>query len=160
MTLRHPLVFIFLIVFLALVVYGAVSLATDNDEKRVRRDINAAILGLELNDPVRYGAILAADYADDEGFTRETLLKRLGKIFGTFRPTKVDVKRLKIRIDAPGQAQADIGFKIYFRKEGDQVFYQDSGKVVLSLKKAKAAWQVYHILYTSSDDLWFIQSVA
>jgi hypothetical protein len=160
MTRRHPLVFIFLVVLLALAVYGAVSLATDNDEKRVRRAVNAAILGLELNDPARYGLILAEDYKDDEGYTREKLLKRLGEIFGKFRPVQVDVKRLKVRIETPDRARADVGFKAYFRKAGDPVLYQDSGKVVLSLKKVNAGWQAYHIVYTSSDDLWFIQSVA
>jgi hypothetical protein len=158
--MRHPLVLIVLVAVFAFVVYGLVSVVSGNDVTSVRRTINAAILGVELNDPARYGAILAEDYTDNQGFTRATLLSRLAGFFKDWHPYKVDVKRLKISVKDQNEATANIGFKAYFHKKGDEVAYYEAGKAVLSLRKTGAGWRVYRVEYTGTDDLLFIQSVA
>lgn len=160
MSTRHPLVFILLVALLGFFIYGAVSVFLDNDEKRIRREINAAILGVELNDPARYSAILAEDFADSQGLTRREILEQVAEIFKDFRPVKVDVKQLKIKVSGAIQATADMGFKVYLRRVKDDVLYQDAGKLVLSFKKVRGVWRAYQIFYTGSEDIWFIQSVA
>ena len=76
MPTRHPMVFILLVALLGFFIYGAVAVLSDNDEKRIRREINAAILGVELNDPARYSAILAEDFTDSQGLARREILEK------------------------------------------------------------------------------------
>jgi len=160
MSMRHPLAYIASVVIFSFAVYGAVAVFSGSEETKVRRTINAAILGVELNDPARYGAILAEDYADDQGLTKATLLTELADVFKDYKPFKVNIKRLKIKVSGQDEATANIGFKVYLRKVSDQVVYYEAGKIILFMKKTSAGWRVYRSEYTSSDDLLFIQNVA
>jgi len=156
----HPLVFIFLVALSAFLFYVGVLALRDNDEARIRRSINAAILGVETHRASMYEDLLSDDYSDEEGLTKSALLARYADFTKDYRPFRVDVKKMLIEVDKDGAA-ATMVFTCYFHSTQDQKVYYEAGKAVLNLKKtAPKTWKVHKLQYISSDDLMFLPAVA
>jgi hypothetical protein len=158
--LKHPGRFIFGVAFLAVISYALVSFLQENDEAKIRRAVYAAVLGVERNEPARYGRVLSASYRDAYGHDKASVLKIVADAFKDYKPFKVEVKALKIEVQGP-EATAQIAYRCLFKKNagGDQVYY-DAGKLIVSWRKETSGWKIVKIEYTGSQEMLFLPVVA
>lgn len=155
----QQLKFILGVAFLALLFYAGVQLFSENDETRVRRSINLATLALEKQDTAGYSRYISESYLDDYGNNKGALLDVIAAVFKEYKPYKADVKKLIIRVEG-SSAEADIGFKCYFKRVGDKQLYYDTGKIKATFHKVGRLWKVIKLEYQGVQDVLFLPAVA
>lgn len=147
-------------VFCAIVLYAMIRIFSEDDESRVRKTIYAGVLAVERQDILKCGLLLSDDYQDSYGHNKAMVLKFVSEIFKEYKSFKIHIKQLKIEIKE-SSAEADIAFKCYFKKWGDEKrMYYDTGKLKVHFDKEGRRWKVKKIEYTGANELLFIQSVA
>lgn len=156
---KNPRNFIFLIVLLSFFVYFIVNFFKTDEKTMVKRALYAAVLGIEKNDPARYGRVLSQDYMDDSGLRKDDILRYAAGAFRDYKPFKVELKRLEITAKE-GETKSDIAFKCLFKKEDDDRIYYDAGKITAWWRKEKSGWKIFKMEYTSAQDMLFLPAVA
>jgi len=158
--LKHPGRFIFGVVLLAVVSYALVTFLQENDETRIRRAVYAAVLGVERNEPARYGRVLSPLYKDEYGNDKAAVLKTVADAFKDYKPFKVEIKALKIETEGEG-ATTQIAYRCLFRKSGgaEQIYY-DAGKLIACWRKETSGWKIVKIEYTGSQEMLLLPVVA
>ncbi|QAT16508.1 hypothetical protein BU251_01575 [Candidatus Velamenicoccus archaeovorus] len=158
--LKHPGRFIFGVAFLAVIGYALVSFLQENDEAKIRRTVYAAVLGVERNEPARYGRVLSASYKDEYGNDKASVLKIAADAFKDYKPFKVEIKALKTEVQGP-EATTQIAYRCLFKKSGGsgQIYY-DAGKLIASWRKETSGWKIVKIEYTGSQEMLFLPVVA
>jgi len=157
--LKHPGRFIFSVALSAVLIFALVNAFSVNDEKRIKRALYAAILGIEKNDASRYSRVLSLRYKDDSGLGKAEVLALAEKAFRDFKPFKMELKRLIIKPQGDS-AESEIAFRCLFRKEGDEKIYYDAGKVMASWRREEGGWKIVKMQYTGSTDMLFLPAVA
>ncbi|MDD5137874.1 MAG: hypothetical protein PHF12_05350 [Candidatus Omnitrophica bacterium] len=158
--LKHPGRFIFGVALLAVASYALVTFLQENDEARIRRAVYAAVLGVERNEPARYGRVLSPLYKDEYGNDKAAVLKIVADAFRDYKPFKVEIKALKIETEGAG-ATTQIAYRCLFKKSdgGEQIYY-DAGKVIASWRRETSGWKIIKIEYTGSQEMLFLPVVA
>ncbi len=157
---RKQLGIILGVVFFAIALYVMVRVLGEDDESRVRKVVYAGVLAIERHDLLMCGRLISDAYEDSYGYNKAAILQFISSIFKGQEFIKVEIKQLKIEVKEAG-AEADIGFKSYFKKRGvDEKIYYDTGKLKVYFQKEDRRWKVREIKYTGSHELLFIQGVA
>lgn len=143
----------------AVLVYWFVRFAIQNEESRLRKFIYSAVVMVENEDMDSCASLISSDYKDSYGNDRKEILILIEKTFRDFCNFKINIKNIKIEIH-DSRATANIGFVVYFKVKDEEQFYYDSGKMALSLKKEKRAWEITSMEYTGSNELLFMNAVA
>ena len=158
--LKHPFRYIVVLIALAVLSYALVRVFLEDDGMKIQRAVYAAVVGVEKNDPSRYGRILSDSYRDDDGRDKAGILSIVARTFRDYKPFRVEIKGLKV--DTEGvQAETLISYRCYFKKDGagEKVYY-DAGKINAFWQKESSGWKIVRIEYTSSSEILFLPAVA
>jgi len=149
------------ILFCAVALYLAIRVSTEGDEGRIRRVIYAGVLAVEKGDALRCISFVSTSYADPYGNDKASLFKVIMQVFRDFKSFKIDIKKIRIETEEAG-GQAEISFKCYFKKPGQDQFYYDTGRLKVSLRKEEGRWRVNSMEYQGAKELesLFSQGVA
>ncbi len=156
---RRQRAFIFGIVGIAVVFYGAARFLREDDETRVRRAVYAGVLAVEREDTGRLSALIDESYADAAGENKAGVLRLARAVFRDHRDFRVHIQKLSIAVRM-GEADADISFKLFFRKNAQEELYYDFGQVKLVFVNDRGQWRIRSSEYSGSDQLLLLPSVA
>ena len=157
---KKPGLIILAIIFCAVALYLTIRISTEGDEARIRRTIYAGVLAAEKGDALRCISFVSNSYADSYGNDKASLLKVIMRVFRDFKNFKIDIKKIKIEIKEAG-AKAEISFKCYFKKPGQDQIYYDTGRLKVSFQKEEGRWRVSSTEYQGAKELEsvFLQGV-
>lgn len=152
---------IFMTILGAFLVYALIRIVTEDDEARIRKVVNAAVLAVEKCDAQKGDLLISDTYSDKYGNDKAALIRLIVNIFKDLREVNVDLKRLKIEVKPEeGKGEADIAFGLYFKKRADEQLYGDKAKLKVYFQKEGKLWKVHEVEYIGADELLFIQTIA
>ena len=151
--------FILSVVVVAIIVYAGLRVLGENEESRIRKVINTAVLAVEKNDTLRCASLVSGAYEDKYGNSKLTLLRIVQEIFNEYKDFKVVIKQMNIEIK-DNASSADVAFTSYFKQAGESQIYYDSGKIKVGLIKEDGRWRIHNLEYLGSQEMLFLQSVA
>lgn len=156
---KNQKILIFSVALLALIVYFAVRISSEDEESRLRKTIYTAAVAVESRDVGRCSRFVAPEYADNYGNNKFMLLSLISGIFKDYEDIKVDIRKINIEIDGV-KADAGIGFKCYFKPFNEDKIYYDAAKLNIKFKKENKLWKAVEIEYIGSNEILYIQAVA
>jgi len=156
---KKQLAFIFIVILGALLLYTGARALSENDQTRIRKVIYEAALAVETQNTARYGWFISEAYHDSYGYDKAKLLKYVLKLFGDYKPFKIDFKQFKIEAEK-GRATAEIGLKAYFKKAGDKETYYDAGEFKIHFLLENKNWKVTQMEFRDAQELFFYPNVA
>jgi hypothetical protein len=156
---RRQKAFIFGVVGIAVVFYGAARFWREDDESRVRKAVYAGVVAVEREDIGRLSALIDESYADSAGENKAGVLRLVLAVFRDHRDFRLHIGKLNIAVRS-GEADAEISFKLFFRKNAQEELYYDTGQVKLVFVRDGRFWRIRSAEYLGSDQLLFLPVVA
>jgi len=133
-----------------LLISRAFMLAIESEESRVRRSVYKAKRYAEKEDLAGLNGSISADYRDELGNDRRSLLFIAKTFFQECDRILIHIDSIKISIEN-GNASADTGTTVYWQETGSEKITYDSARVNASFRKESGAWKLIELRFYEED---------